>query len=373
MRPIASFALGLSIAAPLPAAADADPDVWTYAKSCFERLHLDANDLSGPFDCTKGKRLVSTVEGVVQDRDLCQGESCAKDIPETCDYGTWLDYQCYGHSFIQVVPTPSNANVKAALLCRHKTRWAAGPAPLLGPDGKLTSGFDDIAMIVHNKENGETCWFQSDEGGDAHLDGLSVPGPATVRDHRFWYKPVDTRGVTCIKCHDSGPWMNSRWMNNAIGGELAGDQSNPLKGPYKNSEPPFDTWPKPVFVELADDDTCTQCHHIAAAHPGVDGADSLGGPDFHTCDEWIRRATGWPHPKASAKGHSFEVTYWMPQGHGLESVDEWSKTYRDKVERIIGCCKAAGAHPDDPSVWPPGCEKECPRDRVDGKCPAEGQ
>jgi hypothetical protein len=291
-------------------------------------------------------------------------------MPSSCDYGTWLDNKCYGHSYIQVLPTPSNSHVKAALMCRHKTRWAAGPAPLLDPDGGLVSGFDDIAMIVHNRGSGETCWFQTDDGPNMHLDGTIVPGPATVKDHDFWMKPTDTRDVMCIKCHDSGPWMNSRWMNNAIGSDLAGDPGDPLKGPYLNSEPPFDTWPKPVFVELSDDDTCTECHHIAAARTGVDSADSLGGPDFHTCDEWIRRATGRAHPKASAKGQSFEVTHWMPQGHGLENVAEWDSTYHDKVERIVACCKAAGAKPDHPGDWPSGCRVEkCSGSRdADGNC-----
>jgi hypothetical protein len=364
-------ALSSLVLAWAPAAAQDDPDVWTYAQRCFERIHLDAADLGGPFDCTQGKRLVSTVDGVVQDLDLCQGSSCAQDIPDQCDYGTWLDDGCYGHSYIQVLPTPSNPKVKAALLCRHKTRWGLGPAPLLDWDGNPTSGFDDVALIAHNEGNGETCWFQSPDGEDAHLDGSRVPGPGTVRDHDFWTRPVSTRDVMCIKCHDSGPWMNSRWMNNAIGSELAGNPGSPLKSPYKNSEPPFDVWPEPHFVELAGDETCTECHHIAAAHANAGG--SLGGPDFHTCSEWIRRATGQPHPKATAVGRGFDVTYWMPQGHGLSTPKEWSDTYRANVDRLIACCTAVGTLPQ--SQWPPGCQEEVPpltcpvAEAADGSCP----
>ncbi len=369
MGRIATAAVVLLLAGSGPAAADSDPDVWEYAKSCFERLHLDADDLKGSFDCTKGKRLVSTVEGVVQDLDLCKDAGCAKEIPDACDYGTWLDNKCYGHSYIQVVPTPSNPQVKAALLCRHKTRWGLGPAPLLDLEGNLVTGFDDIAMIVHNRGNGETCWFQTEDGKSQHLDGTIVPGPATVSGHDFWMKPSDTRDVMCIKCHDSGPWMNSRWMNNTIGSDLAGDN-----GPYKNSEPPFDTWPEPKFVEIDGDDTCTMCHHIAAARASVDRANSIGGPDFRTCDAWIRLATGKVHARASTMGQSFEVTHWMPDGHGLTSEGEWNKTYHDKVERIVACCKAVGSGKPE-SQWPNGCQVEsvtasCPMaEDADGNCP----
>jgi hypothetical protein len=368
MRCLRRLALACVFAAALPAAADPNPDVWDYAKGCFERLHLDADDLKGPFDCTQGKRLVSTVDGVVQDRDKCSGASCATDIPTECDYGTWLDNGCYGHSYIQVVPTPSNPQVKAALLCRHKTRWGLGPAPLLDLEGNQISGFDDVAMIVHNRGNGETCWFQSPDGEEAHIDGTIVPGPATVKNHDFWIRPASARNIMCIKCHDSGPWMNSRWMNNTAGSDLAGDN-----GPYKNSEPPFDKWPQPKFVELADDDTCTSCHHIAASHKGVDSADSLGGPDFHTCDEWIQRATGRPHPLATTKGKTFEVTHWMPDGHGLGTEKEWNDTYRAKVDRIVACCQAVGSKPKN--QWPTGCREEtvtasCPvAESSDGSCP----
>lgn len=361
MRPLL-LALALTAALPVPAAAQGDPDIWTYARSCFERLHLDASELQGPFDCRQGKRLVAELEGDVLDLDRCQGSHCPTDLPASCDYGAWLDDACYGHSFIQVLNPPSNPQVKAALLCRHKTRWELGPAPLLDLEGNPVSGFDDIAMIVHNRGNGETCWFQSHTGAQAHLDGTSVAGPHTVSDHDFWMRPTQARDILCINCHDSGPWMNSRWLNNVIGEELAGSMVEPLKSPYRSSEPPFDTWPAARFVELADDDTCTACHHIAAARPGA-----------RTCSDWIRRATGQPHIKASQKGHSFEVAYWMPEGHGLETVEEWSQAYRGKVERIIACCDAVGGKPE--SQWPQGCRLAppapgCPvAEAADGSCP----
>jgi hypothetical protein len=374
MKHHAILGLLLPLAVSGAASADPDPDVWEYAKSCYERLHLDPDDLAGRFDCTQGKRLVSTVDGVVQDLDMCQGASCAKTIPAECDYGTWLDDNCYGHSYVQVLATPSNPKVKAALLCRHKTRWGLGPAPLLDLNGDLITGFDDIAMIVHNSGNGETCWFQSPDGEDAHMDGSSVPGPHTVRDHDYWIRPTSTRDIMCIKCHDSGPWMNSRWMNNVIGSELAGNMADPLKGPYFNSEPPFDKWPEPKFAELADDDTCTSCHHIAAARRNIDEDDSIGGPHFKTCREWIERATGAEvHPNASATGRTFAVTHWMPEGHGLTSETEWENTYRSKVNAIVDCCTAVGTKPAN--QWPEGCQEEiaprtCPvPEAADGSCP----
>ncbi len=358
-----------------PEAAPAAPAVASYAKQCFAKLHLDPADLAGPFNCTIGKRLVTTVHGQVADRDKCQGDACQTGLPEKCDRGAWLDDNCYGHSYLQVLPTPSNPKVKAALLCRHKTRWELGPAPLIDLNDNYISGFDDVAMIVHNEGNGETCWFQSPDGEDEHLDGASVPGPATVtREGQFWITPESTRDIMCVKCHDSGPWMNSPWIYTQAGEDLGLEEIATPNHPYKNSTPPFDAWPEPKFVKLTDDETCTTCHHIAAARRNVSDA-PLGGPHFKTCTDWIERTIGGvDHPRATDEGKSDELRYWMPLGHGLSAAD-WEAQNRAAVERVKACCLAVGTQPQ--SAWPSGCVEDfpvpsCPvAEDSDGNCPVD--
>ncbi|NRA98045.1 MAG: hypothetical protein HRU14_17755, partial [Planctomycetes bacterium] len=289
-------------------------NVWEYADRCYSLLGLtNHDDLKGPFDCLDGELLPVHVNGVKKDI----GEpAAAATFPGECDYPAWLfaaSEHCYGHSRIQVLDTPSNGNIKAVLLCRHKQIWS-----------DVATAFDDIAMIVHNRSNGETCWFQTDDGGapaNYQRDGTSVPGPKTVADHSFWMTPDATASVNCITCHDSGPWVNSRWMDNAINAGVPTMKDG--KGAYKNSEPPFDTWPEPTFITVARSGLnmggkqCSLCHKIAAK-------DNFGR-DFATCTEWIENSVGRRYPTrhagppsdiTTATGESVPVAYWMPKGHG---------------------------------------------------------
>lgn len=338
-----------------------------YTNACLKAIHLDpAKDLIGPWECTSGNALELRVNGKVMDIGKCTGSGCPKEGDPTlakCDYPTWLDNKCYGNSFIQEVAT-SNPKVKAVLLCRHKFSLS-----------NKRDKFDDVAIIAHNKGNGETCWFQAEK--QAGLDG-KVHGPLSpqVRSD-FWMTPTETRDVYCVKCHDNGPFMNSRWMRNAIALEDLDTT------PYKNSTPPFDTWPQPVWVKLdpkkdeLDDKEyeCTYCHKIAAGLLKVDPRGGIGGPDFKTCSSWIPRSTGTAHPQASDIGDEEEVAYWMPddgsgrtphdgnkskaQGIGHKKAD-FEKTYRKHIDKLVQCCTAMGklkSNPPQSATLPDGCSE----------------
>ena len=374
-----------------------------YTNACLKAIHLDpAKDLIGPWDCTSGNPLEVRVNGKVKDIGKCAGPKCAPGVDASegnccpnegdptlakCDYPAWLDNKCYGNSFVQEVKT-SNPMVQAVLLCRHKKRISAKP-----------DKFDDIAIIAHNSGNGETCWFQAEK--DAALDG-KVHGPLSsqVRPD-FWMTPTETRDVYCVKCHDNGPFMNSRWMRNAISLEDS-DVT-----PYRNSTPPFDIWPQPVWVKLdpkkdkLDDNLneCTFCHKIAAGLQNVDPRGGIGGPHFRTCGpepatslkaSWIARSTGNKHPFASDIGDEESVVYWMPEtGDGRTPHDgnksknqeighkktDFEGKYRDHINELLKCCSAAGREPSKPEKWPAGCLEHkqpcdsCPVPEVNGKCP----
>jgi hypothetical protein len=158
-------------------------DVTQYAKNCYQRLLIKDTDFPGPFQCKAGKQLVTMVNGVIQDITLPNGMSNPNnpgDFPATCDFPAWLPNggkQCYGGSFIQQLSIAGNKDFRGALLCRHKTEWAGvcvganvgakcAKNTDCGAGGTCTIGdkdFPDIAMILHNKDNGETCSFQTDE------------------------------------------------------------------------------------------------------------------------------------------------------------------------------------------------------------------
>jgi hypothetical protein len=388
--------------------------VQDYAKTCMAAIHLDpAKDLLGPYECQGGSahRLELRVGGKSMDIGICTGSSCPKEGDEPlskCDYPTWLDQKCYGNSYVQEIPT-SNKVVKAVLLCRHKHNLSNKP-----------DTFGDIAMIAHNRGNGETCWFQAesrrDLGGgrrEGNLPGNGrVYGPLSSQViDGFWFDPVDTKNVYCVKCHDNGPWMNSRWMRNTI------DLEDGSSGPYKNSTPPFGppytestpvanrtTWLQPTFIELdvkkddlADNQRpCTDCHRIAA---GVVNADpdpnALGGRDFNSCKVWIKRTTGTPftHTVTGADlvtdfGKAEDIRYWMPDGDsgGLkpdghpntgQDAKSFEATYRKHVDKVLKCCEAMGKLKSIPKIsatLPDGCREmkptpHCSVDQPDGSCP----
>lgn len=349
LSPLPWIAVLLLTGAPRVEASD---KVWEYADSCYSRLDLsDHDDLKGPFDCRNGELLPVHVNGVKKDI----GEpTAATDFPGECDYPAWLfasEEHCYGHSRIQVLPTPSNPKIKAVLLCRHKKLWSDD-----------ATAFDDIAMIVHNRSNGETCWFQTDDfepPANYQRDGTSVPGPKTVADHEFWMTPAATASVQCITCHDSGPWVNSRWMDNAI--NAAAPTMKDGKGAYKNSEPPFNTWKEPTFITVAragldnGGQQCSRCHKIAAKDNDF--------RKFATCTEWIGNSVGRRYPTrhaeglsdiTSATGESVPVAFWMPVGHGHgNDAAAWKAQYDAHVDKVIECCENSGVGVVDCNTWEP--------------------
>src|SRR5215472_6336292 len=210
---LAGGALVLFVFTLFPLDAEDKDDVVDYATKCFARLNLDVNELKDSYSCNTvgGYQLFTTINGVIQDIHIYGKDNPghANAFPATCDRPAWLilgtDTRCYGNSYLQVFNNFTNKDVKAALLCRHKRDWSDGD-----------KDFNDIAMIFHNKKNGQTCWFQTTDGGSS-LDGTKVPAPHKGDAARaFWLKPSDTARVGCIDCHDNGPWMNSRWMNDNL-------------------------------------------------------------------------------------------------------------------------------------------------------------
>lgn len=328
-----------------------DPPVWKYAENCFEALELsDISELEGPFNCEAGVPLELHVNGIRSDIGHCTGDDCPTNFPTVCDSPAWLDasFNCYGNSFMQLITPSNNKNVKGVLLCRHNKTWT----------DKIRR-FDDIAMIVHNKKNGETCWFQSQI--NTQLNGRRVKGPSKVRSHLFWQRPIGARDILCIACHDSGPFVVSPWIRKAF---TNSSYFNSAKAPYKNTTKPFDKWPVPRFIEIGDaglEDSvkpCTSCHKIAAGGLAkIVSTTQSRQPkprQWDTCNRWIK----WATSERGAKGrpitnHFKSEPVYMPfatnsrmEGH-LSYGAEWNQAYKEHVEQLLTCCAQIGKNPSD--------------------------
>ncbi len=271
--------------------------------------------------CRIKKPLYTTVNTRIQAKD-CKGIPDCDEIPDfpmnaagdiECDRPAWLGdggKLCYGQTYIQkwdiekprpapgMPPLPLGASpptgkykVTIAMLCRHKGEWSDGD-----------KDFDDIAMIMHNSDNGQTCWFQAPHAaGVSKNDGSSVPLPHTAAGPLVEYAPGKTKGwyppdraadVNCISCHDNGPWMNSRWMFHSEielrdGFQPYWNVGAAFQPPPPTPGMPPPNWTLPNFItidaaRLPDptppaalkdyrDKSCTSCHAIDSGQAGGAG------------------------------------------------------------------------------------------------------
>jgi len=305
--------------------ADSSRNVRIYAKECFEKINIERKDIPRSMNCFDGDEIDVTAGGISLAKESCNSrDSC--ELPEKCDNPAWLNNACYGNSYLTTFKAKSDPNVTGALLCRHKTRNTDQPRR-----------FDDIAMILHNNENGETCWFQTRDGSGVDLNGLRVPHPMRTGARLFWIKPSDVEGIKCIKCHDSGPFITSPWLNQA---KSAGKLRDPKKSKYRNSTPPFNKWTKPVFVSVGrhgltdtGDKSCTHCHHI-----GVE----------RTWEKWIDYSVG--DRDNDTKLPSNEKVFMPPRSlsvplEGKYDKSEWEHHYREHVKALKECCKKFAGNP----------------------------
>jgi len=360
---------------------DSTDDVREYAKGCYDALGLDAAqkaklEPAAGFDCTTGTLLPTqwTVGGKTHMLDASQkhpkfdkwpdGSARAETaFPPQCDFPAWLSDECYGHTYVQRLDKTlglAHPRVAAVLLCRHKGVWSADPKK-----------FDDVAIIMHNFENGNTCWFQAEEDD---TDGTKVV-PPTKDDPNgpspFWLTPQETADVYCIGCHDNGPFMHSIWITQA---KKDGSRVVPrdTRGKYLNPGAVFNGWPQAGFVTVAGkgampkggNTTCTTCHPISktlfvgmTADPN---STEGNGEERGTWGRWIDWVTGGGKyrmamashsSKTSAYGREWERSGWMPStpyppAHKWAKAakeKEWEGIYKDHIKDLRDCQKSGGA------------------------------
>ena len=271
------------------------------------------------FRCEDGTPVPITVNGSVP-TEYTPGMSCDRPALLPPDPGQKTDGQCVPYSRALVLRDDSLGQVSA--FCRQK-KIRSATSPL----------YDEIDVIAHNARNGNTCWFQATVPGplatDKGVDGRKVPSPTSVSSGpgfpdpaKFWNAPAQTAKLTCVSCHDSGPFMYSPFIAQA-----RAVPSDPF-GPYNNDVGAvFKAWPK-AFGVSTDGNTCTGCHRMG---------------NMESCHTTMYQSFGAkPVIGLDAWGHTYPQSHWMPPGD-LKSEAQWHQAYDDSIARIGACCENPGA------------------------------
>lgn len=149
------------------------------------------------------------------------------------------------------VPT-SNPNVDAVFLCR-------------GYDS-ATNTSDLNAIILHNKINGQTCFFDAKPGTSA-----TVPGPTASNASTFWADPPNMIGE-CQTCHAGDPFIVTPGLVSAMTNQGMLKKGRNLRGVYSivsssNSSSHFYNW---NAERLRSAPSCSSsCHFSGNASPSA--------------------------------------------------------------------------------------------------------
>lgn len=153
-----------------------------------------------------------------------------------------------------------NNNVDLAFACR----W-------LGGDQDNPSQPASVEMLVHNRNNGNTCFFAAKAGSGSGGAGIafSLASPTSSEADDFWEDPthVDRGGRRCVECHVAGPIIASPRIADELG--LLGLLNNghdTFATRYHAVTPPgggaFDFWNEIIQENNVADSCASGCHTI---------------------------------------------------------------------------------------------------------------
>jgi hypothetical protein len=183
LRSYVTFILLGALLSPFTAMAESLSD---FTSRCETELEIPQNSITG-FNCTVGSSILPT-----------------KQFGDACDAKAFLgEVGCMENSRLGV-KSFSNADVKGVWVCRKYKDF----------DDAADSRYHDIAMIIHNRKNGKTCFFQnkldSTRVGVVPVvpgDGPVVPGPKDANARTVWGSPQATAAIGCTSCHSNDPFI----------------------------------------------------------------------------------------------------------------------------------------------------------------------
>lgn len=259
-----------------------------------------------------------------------------------CDRPNVLNGQCDPGSRFQVLPG-SNGEAVAVAHCRKDGNPVAGTA------------YGDVAVIQYNRINGAVCFYQAlaERAGPGELEGLDVdgrkviPAPGGPTAWR-WLSPKQTQGIGCTGCHDSGGFIRSPYLTQALiaapgkptfalPSQASGfGNTAPLRYvglDYRDDR----SW----SIELEGGSPCTVCHNLSVNETGR-GA-KFGCAVSGTATTLARMFTAEKQP-SRLRG----MPPWMPPG-----ASAFSGTNESLAKRYEAC--AIGFLASNPHTPPPGC------------------
>ena len=152
-----------------------------YTKQCEKELDIPENSIT-KFDCLDGEILPTSQFG------------------ENCDSQAFLgDVLCVDNSRLGMMSFSTNPDVKGVWICRKYATFKDDP------NDKF---YHDIAMIIHNRKNGKTCFFQNDLNPTSDSNMVPEPGGESSPTPP-WRTPPDTAAAHCTSCHKNDPFIIS--------------------------------------------------------------------------------------------------------------------------------------------------------------------
>jgi len=274
------------------ASAGGAPSAAEYAKGCAAEMGKIQE-----FNCMTGTILPITVNGVDSSSVVT---ACDKPI----QLGIPDSTQCTPFARLLKLDT-GNANVLTLAICR---KYRASPT------GPTDSGFQDIAVIQHNRATGNTCFFQSPVGKEQ--DGTTVPSPSTdaTSASPFWDPPEVVRGIHCTSCHDADPFIWSPYV-----AQVADVPKWDPLGKWNSNF--LDLFGDTVSTFKPAGNACASCHRIGS----------------NTCSTFVQEYTVLAKMASTHPGE-----FWMPPNF-TGSSDLWHKQNDTAMAQLARCCSDPSA------------------------------
>ncbi|NOQ76510.1 MAG: hypothetical protein GQ475_01705 [Methylococcaceae bacterium] len=187
--------------------------------------------------------------------------------------------------------------------------------------------FHDMAIVQHNRETGDTCWFQTDPDSRTVTDGFNAPSPMGADANGYWLEPKDFGPLNCQRCHDADPFILTLYVAQVFGESPT--KWNPNGKYYPNFQRVFhDPTPK---IFSPPENKCISCHRYGENTViGKNGATNLLN-----------------------KSIEFQT---MPPGHGLTG-SEWLRKYQADLDQLKRCGQTPLRRECNPQAPIPACRR----------------
>jgi Mucin-2 protein WxxW repeating region len=184
-----------------------------------------------------------------------------------------------------------NDFVDSVFICRWVQEKLVGTDPAAKVDDILAATGE---MIVHNRTNGNTCFFQLKTvnktlvvngalaSSSPKVGTTNPPSPTDSNAFQFWDSPGETAKTACTICHSAGPYIASPQIVGALAHYGLMNDGHDVKGErYKAVGSLASAFNNQIAKTL--DPNLTQCSkacHVTAGNRAVFDSDLASGRDI---------------------------------------------------------------------------------------------